>query len=377
MGAPHHLSRRTLVAGGGALAGLALLPGCAATGTISPAIASAPCLPKVKARAGRVIRQLVGLRPYRPSGFVVRRELLGDKHIIHNYGHGGGGITLSWGSSRLAVDLSLQEQYGPVAVLGAGIMGLTTARLLQEAGRKVTIYTSQLTPHTTSNIAGGQWYPSSVFRHAAATPAFLDQFVRAAAYSYQRFQIMTGEEYGVRWLTNYDLSRRKPRMGRIDSLVASMLPDMRTLSGDESPFGAPYARRWQGMYIEPSRFLRALQRDILIAGGKIEVRHFDDKAQLAALSEGTIFNCTGLGAAKLFGDTELTPVRGQLEILVPQPEIDYAYVAYNGAYMFPRSDGLVLGGTHDEGATDLTPDPRASQSILNRHRMIADNMRCA
>ena len=60
----------------------------------------------------------------------MRAEGLGDKTLVHNYGHGGAGITLSWGSSHLATTLGLGRHRGAVAVLGAGIMGLTTARLV-------------------------------------------------------------------------------------------------------------------------------------------------------------------------------------------------------------------------------------------------------
>ena len=59
-----------------------------------------------------------------------------------------------------------------------------------------------------------------------------------------------------------------------------------------------------------------------------------------------MFNCTGLGARDLFGDTELQPVRGQLAILLPQPEIRYAFTGDAG-YMFPRADGILLGGTFE------------------------------
>ena len=335
------------------------------------------CLSPVNVSQDRVIRQLVGLRPYRPAGFVVRREALADKQIVHNYGHGGGGITLAWGSSRLAVDLALQDTQGPVAVLGAGIMGLTTARLLQEAGRLVTIYTSQLPPNTTSNIAGGQWYPSSVFLRSLATPSFRQQFIAAANYSYQRYQILVGEQYGVRWLQNYELSSNPIGDGLTDQLIASMIPAKREIPPDDNPFGTTHLRAWNGMYIEPSKFLRQLQRDILISGGKISVRHFADQSQIQELPEKLVCNCTGLGAANLFNDRELVPVRGQLEVLLPQPEIDYAYTTRNGLYMFPRSDGIVLGGTYDHGETDLTPDPEIAKSIIIGHSAISRAMRCA
>jgi glycine/D-amino acid oxidase-like deaminating enzyme len=114
----------------------------------------------------RIIRTVAGLRPYRRSGFVVRREQLGDKALVHNYGHGGGGITLSWGSSKLATERGLPSHGGPVAVIGAGVMGLSTARLVQDAGFPVTIYAAALPPDTTSNIAGGQFHPFAVFRES-------------------------------------------------------------------------------------------------------------------------------------------------------------------------------------------------------------------
>src|SRR5687767_15973683 len=58
---------------------------------------------KVRVAADRVIRTVTGLRPFRPSGFVVRADRADDRTIVHNYGHGGGGITLSWGSDRKSV----------------------------------------------------------------------------------------------------------------------------------------------------------------------------------------------------------------------------------------------------------------------------------
>ena len=120
------VDRRTFAAGSAAL-----LSGCATVGTRG--VAGCTPLAPVLVDQSRVIRTMAGLRPYRRPGFVVRRDQLGDKSLVHNYGHGGGGITLSWGSSKLATELGLQGHSGPVAVLGSGVMGLSTARLVQEA----------------------------------------------------------------------------------------------------------------------------------------------------------------------------------------------------------------------------------------------------
>src|SRR3954464_10894172 len=182
------IDRRQLLRTGALAGGALLLPGCA-TLTARPAMRPG-CLPPVNVAPDRVIRTMAGLRPYRAPGFVVRAEALGDKRLVHNYGHGGAGITLSWGTSRLAIALGLQGHGGPVAVLGAGVMGLSTARLVQEAGFPVTIYTAALPPDTTSNIAGGQFHPYAVFREDSVTPEFIAQFTRALDYSWRRFQIM-------------------------------------------------------------------------------------------------------------------------------------------------------------------------------------------
>src|SRR3954471_13301707 len=190
------LDRRSFAAGSAAL-----LSGCATTSGRS----YSDCTPlaPVLVDQSRVIRTVAGLRPYRRSGFVVRREQLGDKALVHNYGHGGGGITLSWGSSKLATELGLQGHSGPVSVLGSGVMGLSTARLVQEAGFPVTIYTAALPPDTTSNIAGGQFHPYAVFHEGEVTPEFMAQSAKALDYSWRRFQTMVGEDDGVRGLPTY------------------------------------------------------------------------------------------------------------------------------------------------------------------------------
>src|ERR1700704_4096214 len=139
----------------------------------------------VNVARNRIIREVVGLRPYRSEGFVVAAERVGEKLLVHNYGHGGAGITLSWGTASLAVDLVTEpravatgsrrhaEPPRRFAVLGCGVSGLSTARLLQrrfqDGPGTVTIYAKDLPPETTSNIAGAFWSPTSLFDPAQVT----------------------------------------------------------------------------------------------------------------------------------------------------------------------------------------------------------------
>jgi glycine/D-amino acid oxidase-like deaminating enzyme len=136
------LSRRELLT-----AASLWMAGCAARRTVltPPAPTS---LARVRVAPERVIRTIVGLRPFRPSGFVVRGEKLNDKLLIHNYGHGGAGITLSWGTAQLAVTEAAPAETRVAAVIGCGVVGLSTARLLQQRGYAVTIYAKAIPPDT-------------------------------------------------------------------------------------------------------------------------------------------------------------------------------------------------------------------------------------
>ena len=346
------------------------LQACATTRLATRALDPGCTLHPVVATPERVIRSVAGLRPYRAPGFVVRADPLGNKRLVHNYGHGGAGITLSWGSSMLATRLGLDGHRGPVAVIGAGAMGLTTARLVQEAGFPVTIYTKALPPDTTSNIAGGQISPFGHFDENRVTPEWRVQFAAAMDYSWRRFQIMIGDDYGIRWLPTYDQTRtdRPPEPDPYH-------PGLRRLAAGEHPFPAAHMQRFHTMYVETGRFLRQLTRDVLTAGGRIELRDFGSPADLATLGEGLIFNCTGLGAHDLFGDEELHPIRGQLAVLLPQPEVGYAYTGSAG-YMFPRSDGILLGGTFERDEWDATPQPGDITEIVASHRAMFESFRC-
>lgn len=360
------IERRTFL--GGSAAALTL-PGCATVPRPGVMTECTPLVP-VDVAMGRVIRSVAGLRPYREAGFVVRREPLGDKALVHNYGHGGAGITLSWGSSRLAVDLGLPGHSGPVAVIGCGALGLTTARLVQEAGFPVTIYAKALPPHTTSNIAGGQIEAAYLYKEEMVTPEWRAQLLAAMDYSWRRWQIMIGDDYGVRWLPTYEettLSGSSP--------MDAYYPATKTLTRAEHPFPLDDVVRFQTMYVEVGRFLRQAMRDVQLAGGRIAVRSFDTPRDIAALPETLVFNCTGLGARDLFGDTDLRPLKGQLAILLPQPEVRYA-ISGGPGYMFPRDDGIILGGTAERDVFDPHPDPAVIARIVARHERFFAGFRC-
>ena len=181
---------------------------------------------------------------------------------------------------------------------------------------------------------------------------------------------MVGDDYGIHWLPTY-VETDTPEAKLLDTFP----PFDRLLSTAEHPFPLTSVLRYDTMYVETGRYLRQMIRDVQIAGGKIEVRRFATPADIAALPETLVFNCTGLGSRDLFGDQELQPVRGQLAILEPQPDIRYAYTGSSG-YMFPRADGILLGGTFEFDTWDATPQPKDIADIIAAHKRFFSSFRC-
>jgi glycine/D-amino acid oxidase-like deaminating enzyme len=243
---------------------------------------------------------------------------------------------------------------------------------VQEAGFPVTVYAKALPPNTTSNVAGGQISPFGHYREGAVTPEWMRQFMAAMDYSWRRWQIMVGDDYGIRWLPTFEESRNPVHRG---DWLDPYYPNGRKLPDSQHPFPLQEVIAFDTIYVETGRFLRQMMRDIQVAGGRFEIRDFATPDAIASLPEKLVFNCTGIGSRQLFGDTELQPVRGQLAVLLPQPEIRYAFAGQAG-YMFPRADGIILGGTFERDVWEVTPDPADIARIVRSHKSFFEGFRC-
>lgn len=375
------MDRRTLLkAGGMALVGFGV-GACRTTGTPRPAAAPrhAPLhLAPVNVSFDRIIRTTVGLRPHRDGGFVLKTEKFGAKTVIHNYGHGGTGMSLAWGLGVAVADMARDTGERRVAVLGAGSPGVSAARQLQRRGYDVTIYAATVPPDTTSNMSWAGFTPTTaLIENDRRTPEWDAQFVKAAEISYRELQLLAGRDYGVYWIDMYNATDDPDRQGGgregTAATDADLLPDylrpgrVREVYGPgEHPFPTKYAVKSIALAIEPNKYMDAIVRDFLLFGGKIVIRKFDTPNDLASVPESVIVNCTGLGSATLFGDKELVPIKGQLTLIPPQAEVAYrAFGRMPGAevvaQMNPRSDGIVIGNLQDRGNSSLTPDPDVIQ----------------
>lgn len=204
------LGRRHFLSGSAALGGLGLMSGCAAPAVrvSTPGFVSQARLAPLRASAGRIMNITVCLRPFRAAGPRLDAETVGDKLVVHNYGHGGSGWSLCRGSEQLAVKTALASREKDVAVIGCGALGLAAATLAQRAGARVTIYAKEWMPDVRSARATGIWSPDSRIALAGSVgPQFLALWENMARSSFRFHQRYLGLADGpVEWTDRYTLS---------------------------------------------------------------------------------------------------------------------------------------------------------------------------
>jgi D-amino-acid oxidase len=356
-----------------------------------PALASYDVLPKlmpIRAHVDRIFRVTVCLRPFRAAGPRLEVERVGDKTVVHNYGHGGSGWSLSWGSSSIAVEKAMAVGERDVAVIGCGALGLTSAILLQRAGARVTIYAKERPPEVRSARATGSWTPDSRVALTNAVPpdfpALWEKMCRKSFHTYESYLGMAGNP--VEWTDQYALSDPSPAEApvmrqRADALsfanyrnrVSDLTPRSIDLPPGSHPFPTRFARRNSNLTFNIASYSRQLVNDFLVEGGRIENVEFHSPNELTQLTQKVVINATGYGARALWKDESIVPVRGQIAWLIPQPEVNYG-VQYKNVNILARRDGIVVqdGGIGEmEGYNDTNeePDRAAAESAV---RVVAE-----
>jgi len=237
-------------------------------------------------------------------------------------------------------------------VVGAGVVGLSCALRLLEAGHRVDVLARDLPLETTSSVAAAIWYPYLALPQDKVTAwgtAAYAEFARQADQGVDGVVMRRGTEL---------LRRRTPVPWWVDAVPALDRVEPR----------APYADAWsfETPVIDMPRYLRWLSERVLDAGGTLT------RMALARLPEGPlVVNCSGLGSRALAGDATTRPVRGQV-VVVEQFGLSEWWVAEEGpegqvpTYVVPRTDDVVLGGTDDDGDWSRTPSPEVADDILRR-----------
>ncbi|MDX3135518.1 FAD-dependent oxidoreductase [Streptomyces europaeiscabiei] len=246
------------------------------------------------------------------------------------------------------------ESNSDVIVVGGGVVGLTTAVVLAESGRRVRIWAREPAERTTSAVAGGLWWPYRIEPERR-----VGEWALVTLAVYEELAARS-DESGVRMVEGVHGGTTLDELGAWASRVAGL----RAATAEEYPGVGLWARL---PLIDMPVHLRWLRERFVAAGGVVEERTVTD---LAAVDAPVVVNCTGLGARELVPDPSVRPVRGQL-VVVENPGVSTWLTSVDHAgpestYFIPQPGGLILGGTAEEDAWSLTPDPVIAEEIVKR-----------
>jgi glycine/D-amino acid oxidase-like deaminating enzyme len=389
------IGRRRFLTGAGTVAAMGgVWAGCrlATNGaSIAPRLQLAP----LHASVDRITRITVCTRPFRAEGPRLDAEQVGSKMVVHNYGHGGSGWSLSWGSGAIATAKAMATGEREIAVIGCGALGMTTALLLQRAGARVTIYAKDLPPNVRSSYATGLYTPSSrICLEEHATPVFKQTWEQMARQSFETYLSFLGVSgTPVEFIDSYFVSddpggeRSRSADGRPafadlePELLGDLLPRAVDFGPGQHSFGQRRLQRNSALMFNLAAYSRLLLEEFKSNGGRIEIMEFHSPADFARLTEKTLVNATGYGARALFGDQSLIPVRGQLARGIPEEDVRYG-LFYKNVGFVPRRDGLVFQATGENdyyGYGDETevPDRAEAERAVNTIASLFDDPRKA
>jgi D-amino-acid oxidase len=243
-----------------------------------------------------------------------------------------------------------------VLVVGAGVIGLTTAICLAEAGLAVGIRTASRPEATTSAAAGAIWGPVMT-----GPPERTREWARTGLAEFRGLE--DDPATGVRPVSGREVSRVPAEPPHWTSL----LTDLRPCRDDDLPAGFVTGWRYTASVVDMPVYLGYLQTRFERAGGRVRVAPVTSLAEVAAEAP-VVVNCSGVSARDLVPDPAVTPVRGQV-VVVANPGIEEFYIDHSNTppdvtYLFPHGDTVVLGGTAAPGDWEMTPRPEVAERIV-------------
>jgi D-amino-acid oxidase len=242
-----------------------------------------------------------------------------------------------------------------IVVVGAGVVGLTTAISLAEAGLSTRVIAAEPPPAVTSVAAGAIWGP------VRCGPR--DRCRDWARTGLDVLGALAGEpSAGV----HQSHGREVSRAATAPPSWADLLPDLRVLAAAELPAGFSSGWSYTAPSVSMPVYLEYLIRRYQSLGGTVG---YATVTSLASVDAPVVVNCTGIGARALVPDASLVPVRGQV-VVAENPGISEFYIDHGTdgtpdyVYAFPHGEVVILGGTAEEGAADWAPRPEVSARIL-------------
>lgn len=298
--------------------------------------------------------------------------------LIHNYGYGGSGLTLCFGGAKEVVDTILAKnlQKKTVAILGAGVAGLTTASDLLDLGFEVHIYAKQWHPNLTSNVAAGIWSPLVLSKEVSEECR--QMHARMLKTSEDRFLKSIGENpefAGIKIITAFSFKEKSSKEAikskeRGEDVVAHFDNGVIKTGKSIKEIG-----------IEGNIFMEDLFSKVQAKGAVLIEQEFESVEDILKLEEPIVINCTSFGSRTLFKDEELIPVRGQIIHFQPQEKVDFLFFqniaesSNEWVSIYPWQDRIILGGIYEEGEDALVNNQDVIHKIIgNANKCLSENL---
>ena len=322
-----------------------------------------------------ITQVVTGYRPIRKSGVRIEKEQIEDKLFIHNYGYGGSGLTLALGGAAEVLNL-IKNDPNPiktVAVLGAGVAGLTTAYELLEQGYEVHIYADNWSPKLTSNIGAGIWTALKACKDYSEEQVKLHEQILETAKNRLLPSTENGKEFkGVTVIPHY----RFLDEGK-EEFNSTYLKGKKILARFDNGFTREGVCV-EKLHIDGKLFLEDLFKKIQEKGASLYHMHFSSLDELLQIEEELIVNCSSIGAKSLFQDDDLYESKGYLIYFEPDKSINYVYsfpsdLDSQWTALNPWEDRLILGGVTD--APELSQEEEEeliSQLVENAQNCFKD-----
>lgn len=239
-----------------------------------------------------------------------------------------------------------------ITVVGSGVLGMSSAVCLQQAGFDVTIITRDMPKFTTSMAAGAVWYGGgAVGKSREWAEITLEHFQKLATVENSGLHITRLKEV-------FPHPAETP-------WFKDLLPYFELIPRDELPANSQSGFVMDVPIVQSPQYLQYLVNQFETNGGTFEINEIKMLDELK-YDHALVVNCTGVWARQVADDPSVFPIRGQT-IIVDAPDVKQGYMNDQSfTYLFPRNDGVLIGGVAQPNNWNVEIDSNLTIDIVAR-----------
>lgn len=245
-----------------------------------------------------------------------------------------------------------------IALVGKGVVGLTTAEALVKAGHSVTIYSKDDDINTASYGAGAYWWP-----HKAWPPERVSNWSAISYNVYEELSLIP--DSGINMLRHFRYSEREDET----KYALDLTKNVREIPVETLPFFAIDAFECLLPVIDVPVYMPWLKDNVQQMGVRFVTKSLNSLTELQSEAD-IIVNCSGLGAKSLVDDSEVFPIRGQVVRVEKNPSLNTCIRMVHRepvlTLILPRSNDILLGGTVNENSESTDSNEQETQEIVER-----------